>query len=113
MDDSVANSTDGRSGDQTMNVAVVGVGYVGLAVGECLADTGNDVCCVDLDEGKIARLQNGIVRIYEPGHEEIVRRNGALGRLQFSTNLDGAIRSASVVFIAAGTPPDEGGSADL
>ncbi|MBT8337480.1 MAG: UDP-glucose 6-dehydrogenase, partial [Gemmatimonadetes bacterium] len=96
-----------------MNVAVVGTGYVGLVAGACLAETGNRVTCVDIDERKVADLRRGEIPIYEPGLEEIVRRNVGAGRLVFTTELEGAVRSARVVFIAVGTPPDEDGSADL
>jgi UDPglucose 6-dehydrogenase len=96
-----------------VNVAVVGTGYVGLVAGACLAETGNRVTCVDIDERKVADLRRGVIPIYEPGLEEIVRRNVGAGRLMFTTELDGAVRDARVVFIAVGTPPDEDGSADL
>jgi UDPglucose 6-dehydrogenase len=96
-----------------VNVAVIGTGYVGLVVGSCLAETGNDVCCADLDERKIASLNASAIPIYEPGLEEIVRRNRALGRLRFTTDLEAAIGGSEVAFIAVGTPPDEDGSADL
>ncbi len=96
-----------------MNVGVVGTGYVGLVAGACLAETGNHVVCVDIDEEKVAGLLRGEIPIYEPGLEELVRRNVAAGRLEFTTDLDAAVRSARVVFIAVGTPPDEDGSADL
>jgi UDPglucose 6-dehydrogenase len=96
-----------------MNVAVVGTGYVGLVVGACLAETGHDVCCVDADSQKIARLDQGFLPIYEPGLDEIVRRNRALNRLRFSTDVESAVGDASAIFIAVGTPPTEDGSADL
>src|SRR3954465_10603994 len=96
-----------------MNVAIIGTGYVGLVVGACLAETGNDVCCVDIDERKIAGLKENILPIFEPGLDQIVQRNAALARLSFSTDLHAAIGAASVVFIAVGTPPGEDGSADL
>ncbi|MBK8975709.1 MAG: UDP-glucose/GDP-mannose dehydrogenase family protein [Planctomycetes bacterium] len=96
-----------------MKIAVIGTGYVGLVVGTCLAETGNRVTCVDVDEHKIAALKEGRVPIYEPGLEELVQRNSAEGRLHFTTNVDEAVRSAVVCFIAVGTPPDEDGSADL
>jgi UDPglucose 6-dehydrogenase len=94
-------------------VAVVGSGYVGLVAGACFAETGNDVVCVDNDAGKIERLQRSEIPIYEPGLEDLVRRNQAEGRLRFSTDLPAAVRAAGVVFIAVGTPPNEDGSADL
>ncbi len=96
-----------------MKVAVVGTGYVGLVVGACLAETGNDVLCADLDEAKIAGLKRNALPIYEPGLEPLVTRNQREGRLQFTTDVGDAVRAAQVVFIAVGTPPDEDGSADL
>ena len=96
-----------------MNVAVIGTGYVGLVVGACLAETGNDVICADVDEDKIARLRQNHLPIYEPGLEPLVTRNQRGGRLQFTTDVPGAIERSDVVFIAVGTPPDEDGSADL
>jgi UDPglucose 6-dehydrogenase len=96
-----------------MHVAVVGSGYVGLVAGACLAETGNDVVCVDVDERKIERLRRNDIPIYEPGLEDMVRRNQAEGRLAFSTDIADAVRRARVIFIAVGTPPDEDGSADL
>src|SRR4051794_20117419 len=96
-----------------MHVAVIGSGYVGLVAGACLAETGNDVICVDKDADKIARLQRNEIPIYEPGLEPMVRRNQEEGRLTFTTDLGAAVRPARVVFIAVGTPPGEDGSADL
>jgi UDPglucose 6-dehydrogenase len=96
-----------------MNIAVIGSGYVGLVVGSCLAETGNDVWCADTNAEKIAGINEGVLPIYEPGLDEIVRRNGALGRLRFTTDIDAAVAAASVVFIAVGTPPGEDGSADV
>ncbi len=96
-----------------MKLAVVGSGYVGLVVGACLAENGNEVVCVDNDTAKIDLLNQGRIPIYEPGLEELVRRNRAEKRLCFSTALNGAVRDAQVVFIAVGTPPGEDGSADL
>jgi len=96
-----------------MKIAVVGTGYVGLVLGACLAENGNDVFCVDKDERKIATLESGKMPIYEPGLEEIVRRNVALERLSFSTDLPNAVRRSDIVFIAVGTPQGEDGSADL
>ena len=96
-----------------MKIAVIGSGYVGLVVGTCFADTGNKVYCVDVDEKKIARLQAGEVPIFEPGLEELIQRNVQEGRLTFSTDVATAIKKASVIFIAVGTPPGEDGSADL
>ena len=96
-----------------MHVAVVGTGYVGLVAGACFAETGNDVVCADIDETKIAQLQQNEIPIYEPGLETLVRRNQDEGRLQFTTDVGGAVETCDVVFIAVGTPPDEDGSADL
>ncbi len=96
-----------------MKVAVVGTGYVGLVVGACLAETGNDVVGADLDEGKIASLRQNRLPIYEPGLEPLVVRNQRDGRLRFTTDVGTAIEGSEVVFIAVGTPPDEDGSADL
>ncbi len=96
-----------------MHVAVIGSGYVGLVAGACLAETGNDVVCVDNDAEKIARLQRNEIPIYEPGLEPMVQRNQAEGRLTFTTDIASAVRDARVIFIAVGTPPGEDGSADL
>ena len=96
-----------------MHVAVIGSGYVGLVAGACLAETGNDVTCVDVDGEKIARLQRNEIPIYEPGLEPMVKRNQEEGRLTFTTDLGSAVRSSRVIFIAVGTPPEEDGSADL
>ena len=96
-----------------MHVAVVGSGYVGLVAGACLAETGNDVTCVDVDAEKIARLQRNEVPIYEPGLEPMVKRNQEEGRLTFTTDIGSAVRGSRVIFIAVGTPPGEDGSADL
>src|SRR5512134_2746628 len=96
-----------------MKVAVVGTGYVGLVVGACLAETGNEVVCADVDEAKISALNGGTIPIYEPGLEPLVRRNEASGRIRFTTDVSDAVRRSRVVFIAVGTPPDEDGSADL
>lgn len=96
-----------------MNIAVVGTGYVGLVTGAGLADFGNDVVCADVDERKIAALQQGQVPIYEPGLEAIVAKNMAEGRLRFATDLPGAIRRSRAIFIAVGTPSLPDGSADL
>src|SRR3954451_22897626 len=96
-----------------MQLAVVGTGYVGLVAGAGFADFGNDVACVDVDEGRIARLQRGEVPIYEPGLDALIANNAKAGRIKFSTDVAGAIRAAEVVFIAVGTPPAEDGSADL
>jgi UDPglucose 6-dehydrogenase len=96
-----------------MRVTIFGTGYVGLVTGTCLAEVGNDVVCVDVDADKIARLQRGEIPIYEPGLESLVRANTRSGRLKFTTEADGAMTQAQIVFIAVGTPPDEDGSADL
>ena len=96
-----------------MHVAVVGSGYVGLVAGACLAETGNDVVCVDVDASKIERLKRSEIPIYEPGLEPMVRRNQEGGRLTFTTDIADAVRRARVIFIAVGTPPGEDGSADL
>ncbi|GAO05278.1 UDP-glucose/GDP-mannose dehydrogenase family protein [Anaeromyxobacter sp. PSR-1] len=96
-----------------MRIAVVGAGYVGLVTGTCLAESGNDVSCVDTDAGKVERLQRGEVPIYEPGLEELVRRNLREGRLRFGTDLAQATGRAKVVFLAVGTPEGEDGDAEL
>lgn len=96
-----------------MQITVVGTGYVGLVVGACLAETGNDVVCADIDAGKIARLNQGEIPIYEPGLEPLVERNLEEGRLRFTTDVPEAVRGAEIIFIAVGTPPGEDGSADL
>jgi len=96
-----------------MQITVIGTGYVGLVVGACLAETGNDVACVDVDPAKIEGLQHNILPIYEPGLEDLVARNQKEQRLTFGTDIPAAIQHAEVVFIAVGTPPDEDGSADL
>lgn len=96
-----------------MKVAVVGTGYVGLVTGACLADVGHSVICVDNNDSKVKALKNGIIPIYEPGLEDIVKKNHAEGRLEFTTNLKRAVQSSAVCFIAVGTPMGEDGSADL
>lgn len=96
-----------------MKISVIGTGYVGLVTGTCLAESGNDVICMDIDSRKIEKLQSGIVPIYEPGLEELVKRNVAHGRLSFTTDMPHAINSSLMIFIAVGTPPGEDGSADL
>ena len=96
-----------------MNISVIGTGYVGLVVGACLAETGNDVTCTDTDVEKIEGLSRNVIPIFEPGLDTMVERNQQQGRLQFTTDIAGAIARADVVFIAVGTPPDEDGSADL
>jgi UDPglucose 6-dehydrogenase len=96
-----------------MRVAVIGTGYVGLVAGTCFAESGNTVTCVDIDEKKIRRLNDGDVPIYEPGLEELLKRNLHDGRLKFTTRYEDAIPNAEVAFIAVGTPSGEDGSADL
>jgi UDPglucose 6-dehydrogenase len=96
-----------------MKITVVGSGYVGLVTGACLAELGNQVFCLDLDQKKIDLLNNGGVPIYEPGLEEMIARNRAAGRIQFSTDIEAAAAHGDIQYIAVGTPPDEDGSADL
>ena len=96
-----------------MKIAVVGTGYVGLVTGTCFAESGHTVTCLDVDEKKIATLRAGGIPIYEPGLEELVRRNAKDGRLKFSTSYTEAVPDAEIVFIAVGTPPGENGEADL
>ena len=96
-----------------MKISVVGSGYVGLVSGTCFSETGIDVVCVDVDERKINMLNSGQIPIYEPGLEDIFKRNVEKGRLSFTTSLKGSLINAEAVFIAVGTPPDEDGSADL
>ncbi|AND68279.1 UDP-glucose 6-dehydrogenase [Dyella thiooxydans] len=96
-----------------MKVTIFGTGYVGLVTGACLAEMGNHVLCVDVDEAKVARLKNGEIPIFEPGLEPMVLRNHEEGQLDFTTDPAPAIRHGEVIFIAVGTPPDEDGSADL
>jgi len=96
-----------------MRIAVVGTGYVGLVAGTCFAESGNTVACIDIDELKVNRLREGQVPIYEPGLEELMKRNARDGRLTFTTNYAEGIPGADVVFIAVGTPPGQDGSADV
>lgn len=96
-----------------MNIAIVGTGYVGLVTGTCFAEMGAHVTCVDVDANKIQKLKDGIMPIYEPGLEELVKRNVGFERLKFTTDLTEALDDVEVVFSAVGTPPDEDGSADL
>lgn len=96
-----------------MNVTMFGTGYVGLVTGACFAESGNDVTCVDIDEKKIAALQNGEIPIYEPGLAEIVSQNVAAGRLTFTTDAAAGIADADVIFVAVGTPSLPDGSSDL
>ncbi|MGI8496431.1 MAG: UDP-glucose dehydrogenase family protein [Gemmatimonadaceae bacterium] len=96
-----------------MHITVVGAGYVGLVVGACLAETGNDVICADVDEPRVDGLRRGVMPIYEPGLHEVIERNVAQRRLHFTIDVPAAVQAAEVIFIAVGTPPDEDGSADL
>src|SRR5690242_9558813 len=96
-----------------MNIAVIGTGYVGLVTAACFAETGNQVVGADIDERKVKGLQGGVVPIFEPGLEEMIRRNQKSGRLRFTTDVAAAVATSEVVFIAVGTPPDADGSADL
>lgn len=96
-----------------MNIAVVGTGYVGLVTGTCFAEMGNDVICIDIDEKKVKRMQEGEVPIYEPGLDILFERNAKQGRLQFTSCLAEAVADAQIIFLALPTPPDEDGSADL
>ena len=96
-----------------MKIAVVGTGYVGLVTGTCFAETGNDVVCVDIDAGKVQKLSNGQITIYEPGLEKLFLRNLKEERLKFTTHLEEGIKDAQIVFLALPTPPGEDGSADL
>lgn len=96
-----------------MNITIFGTGYVGLVTGACLAESGNTVYCVDVDEQKIAGLNQGIVPIYEPGLEDLVEQNTAAGRLRFTTDAQEGIDHGRFIFIAVGTPPNEDGSSDL
>lgn len=96
-----------------MKVVMIGTGYVGLVTGACLADSGNEVTCIDIDARKVERLQQGEIPIYEPGLEDMVRRNASAQRLSFSTDVGPAVKTADCVFLAVGTPQGEDGSADL
>jgi len=96
-----------------MNITIIGTGYVGLVTGTCLADIGNNVCCLDIDPAKIAILNHGGVPIHEPGLRELIQANVEAGRLRFTTNVAEAVAFGDIQFIAVGTPPDEDGSADL
>jgi UDPglucose 6-dehydrogenase len=96
-----------------MKIAVVGTGYVGLVTGTCFAETGNTVTCIDIDQDKIKKLQNGKVTIYEPGLGQLFERNIKQNRLSFTTNLEEGIQDAKIIFLALPTPPGEDGSADL
>src|SRR6202022_595690 len=96
-----------------MRITIFGSGYVGLVTGACLADAGNHVVCVDVDERKIAMLKDGGMPIHEPGLDEVVKRNFDAGRLRFTTNAKEGVQHGLFQLIAVGTPPDEDGSADL
>src|SRR5437879_11700794 len=96
-----------------MNITVVGAGYVGLVSGTCLAESGNEVVCVDIDHKRIAQLNAGTIPIYEPGLEELVRRNLKETRLSFTTDLATAVGQSMISFIAVGTPMSKSGAADL
>ena len=97
----------------SVKVTIFGTGYVGLVTGTCLAEVGHDVVCVDIDAAKVEGLNRGVIPIYEPGLEPMVKANHAAGRLNFTTDAAHAIEHGDVLFIAVGTPPDEDGSADL
>ena len=96
-----------------MKISVIGTGYVGLVTGTCLAEVGNEVLCLDVDPAKIETLKSGGIPIYEPGLEDMVKRNVAAGRLHFTTDIEESVAFGQIQFIAVGTPPDEDGSADL
>ena len=96
-----------------MKIAVAGAGYVGLVTGTCFAELGNDVVCVDIDGDKIKKLNSGIIPIYEPGLDELIKRNEKEGRLRFTTDLKKAIKESEIIFICVGTPPKDSGDADL
>lgn len=96
-----------------MHIAVIGTGYVGLVTGACFAEFGVEVTCVDVDKGKIDRLNQGIIPIYEPGLDQIVEKNSKAGRLHFTTDIKSAVEQALVIFLAVGTPPKEDGSPDM
>ena len=96
-----------------MRLTIFGSGYVGLVTGACMAETGNHVVCVDIDEGKIERLKAGDIPIYEPGLDAYMERNVEAGRLEFTTDIEKGVGHGLFQFIAVGTPPDEDGSADL
>ncbi|PHS02326.1 MAG: UDP-glucose 6-dehydrogenase, partial [Blastopirellula sp.] len=96
-----------------MKIAIVGTGYVGLVTGTCFADSGNDVTCIDINEEKIENLKQGIIPIFEPGLEELVKRNSASGRLKFTTDLASAVATADLVYLGVGTPQGDDGAANL
>ena len=96
-----------------MKISIIGTGYVGLVTGACLSEVGNDVLCIDVDENKISQLKKGIIPIYEPGLESVVKTNMDRGYLSFSSDIRAGVKHGDIIFIAVGTPPDEDGSADL
>ena len=96
-----------------MNISIIGTGYVGLVTGACFAESGNNVICMDIDKEKINKLKKGIVPIYEPGLDEIVRKNLNTGRLKFTTDLEYAVRNSEIIFLCLPTPPGKDGDADL
>src|SRR4051794_11329021 len=102
-----------REGVSLSNICVIGTGYVGLVTGACLADLGNDVTCVDIDEAKVARLNAGQIPIYEPGLEEVVGRNVRAGRLHFTSSYASAVPPAQFIYIAVNTPAGQAGEADM
>src|SRR5882672_9724436 len=95
-----------------MNLAMIGTGYVGLVTGACFAESGNSVCCVDIDEGRIAALRDGKIPIYEPKLEELILRN-LHNRLSFTTDLAAAVKASTIIFISVGTPQGPDGKANL
>ncbi|MCA9264716.1 MAG: UDP-glucose/GDP-mannose dehydrogenase family protein, partial [Planctomycetales bacterium] len=96
-----------------MKISVIGTGYVGLVSGTCFADSGNDVTCIDINELKVASLKEGRIPIFEPGLAELVQRNAASGRLEFTTDAAAGVQGSKVVFLAVGTPQGDDGAADL
>ena len=96
-----------------MKISVIGTGYVGLVTGTCLAETGNEVICVDIDKDKVDKMRNGAVPIYEPHLDVLFERNIKANRLQFTTSLDEGLEHGEIIFLALPTPEDEDGSADL
>ena len=96
-----------------MKISVIGTGYVGLVTGTCLAETGNEVICVDIDKEKVEKMRNGVVPIYEPHLDVLFDRNIKADRLQFTTSLDEGLEHGKIIFLALPTPEDEDGSADL
>ncbi|MBT4435031.1 UDP-glucose/GDP-mannose dehydrogenase family protein, partial [bacterium] len=96
-----------------MNICVIGSGYVGLVTGSCLADSGNNVICLDIDKDKVLSLQKGEIGIYEPGLANLVERNAKENRLSFTTDYKSSIENSEIIFLAVPTPPNEDGSADL